>query len=95
MELKEKILKMIQNPDRENIKIELKSYELLKVKKDLKTIAQECIAFGNRLGGYLVLGIDDNGDFEGKGKFEPDLDKGNIENYLYEKISPTLDFTIH
>lgn len=39
MELKEKILKMIQNPDRENIKIELKSYELLKVKKDLETIA--------------------------------------------------------
>lgn len=95
MELKEKILKMIQNPDRENNKIELKSYELLKIKKDLKTIAQECIAFGNRLGGYLVLGINDNGDFEGKGKFEPDLDKGDIENYLYEKISPTLDFTIN
>lgn len=94
MELKEKILKMLQNPDRENIKIELKSYKLLKVKKDLETIAQECIAFGNRLGGYLVLGVDDNGNFEGKGIFEPDLDKGDIENYLYAKVSPTLYFTI-
>ncbi len=94
MELKETILNMIQNPDRENIKIELKSYKLLKEKKDLETIAQECIAFGNRLGGYLVIGVDDNGNFEGKGKFEPDRDKGDIENYFSEKISPTLNFII-
>jgi hypothetical protein len=46
----------------------------------------------NRHGGRIILGINNDGTFEGKGIFEIDSDKGSIDNISQTMISPSIDY---
>ena len=94
MNKREYIYKLIKDPDRETLRSELKSHKLLENNDVLEKVARQVIAFANRIGGYLIIGADNDGNLEGKGKFNFYEEKGRINNYLYDKISPTVDFTI-
>lgn len=94
MNKREYIYKLIKDPDRETLRSELKSYKLLKNNDALEKIAKQVIGFANRIGGYLIIGADNDGNLEGKGKFNFDEEKGRINNYLHDKISPIIDFNI-
>lgn len=83
--------------EKENIKIELKSFEKLSPSpKDNKTdIAAEIVAMANRQGGRLIFGIRDDGSFDGKLTSRGiDEAKGWIYNICRDLISPVIECTV-
>lgn len=86
------VLEIARNPDKENMKVELKRSTLLREDKGQKKLAYAIVALANRFGGKLILGLDDDGSFEGKNIFNVDEDKGIIENICHMKISPVIDY---
>ena len=60
------ILEIIKSPDRENLNIELKKSDIIYTKEGKKKLAHQIVAFANRLGGKILIGILDDGNFEGK-----------------------------
>ena len=84
----------LENSEKENMKIELKSFELLRNKEGKKKIGYAIVALSNRYGGKLIIGIKDDGTFQGKNIFDIDADKGIIENICHLKISPIIEYSI-
>lgn len=90
----DEINELIGNIEKENEKIELKKSNILKSPKVTEKIARQIVAFANKKGGKLILGIMDDGTYEGKKIFDLDFDKGKIENILHANISPKINCEI-
>ncbi|WP_333593663.1 ATP-binding protein [Anaerospora hongkongensis] len=60
----------------------------------LEKLAEGIVAFANRYGGNIYIGINDDGTFEGKKDFDFDQVKGRIIDYSRSKISPIIDLDI-
>ncbi len=88
------IYELLNIKDLENIKIEFKQLDELRNGEGQKDLAKELVALANHSGGKLILGIKDNGDFEGKDIFEVDKDKGKISNIIQTRISPILKYNV-
>lgn len=86
------IYKILKSPEKEKIKIELKKSDVLRKRDGQRELGYEIIALVNRYGGKLIIGINDDGTFEGKGIFDIDKDKGIIEDICYTRISPVIEY---
>ena len=97
MTTKKEIYRILKNRDKETLYIEFKKSMILKNLNGLKKIANEIIAFANRYGGKLLIGIDNDGNFEGKEIFNGrgiDQYKNDIENVCHNNISPIVECTM-
>jgi len=96
------LLHMINAYEKENLRTELKQTDKF-ITEDKsfrhKEMAAILTSFANREGGVLIIGVRDDGSFEGKGIFEPlsqnsksgfDKFKEHIENLCKDIISPRL-----
>ncbi len=90
----DEIIEIISNPDRENIVIDLKNSGIIKNDENKKKLLKHIISFANRNGGRILIGINDDCTFEGKGIFNVDDDKGLINNIIQDNISPKLECEI-
>ena len=80
--------------EKENEKIEFKKSDILRSPKVTIKIARQVVAFANKNGGKLILGIMDDGTYEGKNIFNLDSDKGKIENIIHNNVSPKINCEI-
>jgi len=87
----EELRNIVNNPDEENLKIEFKNSNILNTNEGKKKLAIEIVAFVNKYGGRLILGINDDRTFEGKNVFDVDTDKGKITGIIRDRISPILN----
>lgn len=85
-----KIYEIINNPDIENLKVELKSFNVLNSNPSRKKFLHEIVAIANKQGGQILLGVNNNGSFEGLKLPDPDKIKGTINNLIFDKISPII-----
>ena len=90
----DELSQILKKPEKEKLKIEFKDSRILKGEKGKEKLAFEIVAFANRHGGKIFLGINDDGTFEGKKIFEIDNDKGIIDNICHTRISPSVDYFI-
>ena len=88
----EEIQKILENPELETLTFELKSSEILKTNGWKDKFAKEFVAFANKIGGKLIIGIKNDGTFNGKIDYDIDKLKGDINNILKDKISPIIDY---
>ncbi len=88
------INELLDTKDLEKIKVEFKQSEEIRMKEGQKDLAKELVALANHLGGRLIIGLTDDGKFEGKDIFKVDNDKGIINNIIQSRISPTLNYNI-
>lgn len=97
----EDIERIRANPEKETLTIELKSYRKLfsSDSSDARDIGYEMVAIANRHGGHLILGLNNDGSFDGKlplkidGKKEITVDgvKEKVHNICNDSISPRID----
>lgn len=80
--------------DKERLTVEFKQSKFLENGDGQKKLAYEIVALVNRRGGKLLLGITDEGAFEGKGIFEVGRDKGIIDNICANSISPPVEYDV-
>ena len=59
---------LLENSEIENLKYELKSSKILKNDDWKEKLAKEIIVFANRVGGKVIIGLQDDGTFDGKAK---------------------------
>lgn len=87
------IKKIALNKEKENIDIELKSFDkLIRLDdKNRKDLACEIIAFANRNGGKIIFGIKDDGAFDNEDNIDVDQLKGKIHNICFDNISPVIE----
>lgn len=87
------IKKIASNREKENIDIELKSFDkLIRLDdKNRKDLACEIIAFANRNGGKIIFGIKDDGAFDNGDNIDVDKLKGKIHNICFDNISPVVE----
>ncbi|MFX0071675.1 MAG: helix-turn-helix domain-containing protein [Candidatus Hermodarchaeota archaeon] len=85
---------ILDTKDLERIKIEFKQSEEIRTGDGQKDLAKELVALANHSGGRLIIGITDEGDFEGKDIFDVDKDKGRINNIIQFRISPILNYNV-
>ncbi len=93
----EEIHKILKNPEKENMKNEFKDSRILKSNDGEKKLCCEIVAFANRYGGKILIGINDDDGFEGKGIFKDkgiDSYKGTIDNIIHAHISPIIECEI-
>lgn len=82
---KEKICSLIKNG--ENSSVEFKSWINSRSKKDLMAvITKEAVALTNALGGYILIGVEDDGEISGCS----DHDTQNIVESIYDRTVPKL-----
>jgi len=79
-----------KNPDKERLRIEFKQRSTLTDKPE--EIGYSLIALANRYGGKLIIGLTDDAEFEGKGIFQVDKDKGRIDNICNNNCSPKIEY---
>ncbi|KKM62663.1 hypothetical protein LCGC14_1519440, partial [marine sediment metagenome] len=84
------IERIIKNPNRENLTIDFKKSDVLKSKDSQKKLIEHIVAFANQIGGMILLGINDDGTYEGKNIFDVDKDKGILNNIINDNIRPVL-----
>jgi len=97
MTTKNEIYRILKNIDKETLYVEFKKSMILKNPNGIEEIAGEIIAFANRYGGKLLIGINNDGSFEGKGIFDDrgiDQYKNDIENVCHNNISPIVECTM-
>ncbi len=95
----DELKKLIENSEKENSKIELKSFrKLYESKEGSKDIARGIVALANRHGGRFIMGINDDGKFDGKlpimsNSTEITIDdfKEKIFHLIRDHISPTIE----
>ncbi|MFZ5352543.1 MAG: helix-turn-helix domain-containing protein [Bacillota bacterium] len=85
----------------ENRYFEFKSKDILKNRSGrltIENIGESIVAFANRDGGTILIGVDNSGEPEGKGIFSDfgpnnqsslDAIKASLDNYCRDKLSPT------
>jgi len=93
--LKKQVLEVLNHPEKENLKYELKQSDILKTPEGQRKLTFEIVAFANRQGGRIIIGVKNDGELEGKNIFNIDKDKGIIDNICYAKISPIIDYNIN
>jgi len=74
--------------ERETEKVEFKTSGIF---SNQNKIAQQLVAFANRNGGYLLIGINDDGTIEGA-KLKPDQQKLQI-SHIAENCSPSVEIS--
>ncbi len=74
------------------MRYELKSSKILKEDNWKDKLAKEFVAFTNRIGGKVILGLQNDGSFDGKAEYEIDDLKGDIDNIIHNKISPIMNY---
>jgi len=84
------LYKILKNPDKEHLRIELKERAALITKPE--ELGYGLIALANRYGGKLIIGVTNDGKFEGKGIFNVDEDKGRIDNICNNNCSPKIEY---
>lgn len=101
------ILNILESYEKENIRVELKESSKFLTgegKFDGKEMASIIVSFANREGGMLIVGIKDDGMFEGNNIFEKFSDPGKdgfdkfkeyIENICKDIISPQIFVESH
>ncbi|MBF4693856.1 AlbA family DNA-binding domain-containing protein [Fusibacter ferrireducens] len=101
------ILNILESYEKENIRVELKETSKFitgEGKFDGKEMASIIVSFANREGGMLIVGVKDDGTFEGKNIFEKFSDPGKdgfdkfkeyIENICKDIISPQIFVDSH
>ena len=87
--------------EKETLTVELKSYRKLfsSDNSEVRELAYEIVALANRNGGYLILGLNNDGSFDGKlplisenGKeLTVDSIKEKIHNICHNQISPKIE----
>jgi len=87
----EEVKNIIKNQDQENLKVEFKKSNILISNKGKKKLAKEIVAFTNKFGGKIILGINNDRTFEGKNIFDVDTDKGIITGLIRDRISPMIN----
>ncbi len=88
----EEVQKLLEKSEIENTKYELKSSQIFE-KKDWKNdIAKEIVAFANRTGGKIIIGLQNDGTFVGEADYDVDKLKGDINNIIRDKISPIINY---
>jgi ATP-dependent DNA helicase RecG len=81
----EEILQLIEKG--ENLKVEFKSWVNARSKKDLMgVLTKEAVALSNTSGGFILLGVEDDGDITGC----KDCDLQNIIESIYDRTVPKL-----
>lgn len=88
----EEIQNLLEKSEIENIKYELKSSKILKNNKWKGNLAKEFVAFANQNGGKLIIGLQDDGTFDGEADYDISKLKGDIDNIIHNKISPIIDY---
>ena len=91
------IEELVSIRDKEKINLELKSIRIFKAldkKEQLKKLACGIVALANKNGGKVILGINDNGSFDGKFPKNENTDeiKAHIHTICRDNISPTIEF---
>jgi len=89
-----KIYEILKEKELEKTTIEFKESAILTSKEGRHKLAQELIALANTKGGKLIIGLSDDGTFEGKDIFEVDDDKGKINSIIHDKTSPVINYEI-
>ena len=89
----DEIIKIINNPNRESLTIDFKKSDVLK-EDGLKKLLKHIVSFANRNGGIILIGILDNGTFEGKKNFNVKEVKQDLNNLIHDKIRPVLSCDI-
>ena len=90
----EEIYNLLKTKDLEKIKVEFKQSDVISNPKSQKDLVKELVALTNHSGGKLILGIKDDGIFEGNNIFDIDKDKGIINNVIKTRISPILKYNL-
>ncbi len=85
-----KVNDIIGNADKENIQVEFKQFNILKTNKGRRKLLHEIIAFANKYGGHILIGIKNDGTFEGTRLTDSDEIKGTINNLIFTKIRPII-----
>lgn len=88
------IYEILKNPEKENLRIELKESDILRNNEGQRELGYQIAALANRYGGKLLIGIKNDGTFEGKGIFNIDKDKGIVDNICHTVISPVIEYNI-
>ncbi len=88
----EEIQKLLEKSEIENIKIELKSSKILENNNWKDNLAKEFVAFANQNGGKVIIGLQNDGTFDGEKDYDVDKLKGDIDNIIRDKISPKINF---
>jgi predicted HTH transcriptional regulator len=93
------IEELVSIRDKEKNNLELKSIRIITEpsgKKDqAKQLAYGMVGLANKNGGRLILGVNDDGAFDGKFLGNTDDIKEYIHNICRDKISPIIEFEIH
>jgi len=50
------------------------------------------VAFANRTGGKVIIGLQNDGTYNGKAEYDVDKLKGDINNIIRDKISPKINY---
>jgi len=88
----EEIQNLLAKSEIENLKYELKSSKILKNNKWKSSLAKEIVALANQHGGKLIIGLQNDGTFDGEADYDVNKLKGDIDNIIHNKISPTIDY---
>ena len=89
----EDVLAILKKKEKETLTVELKRSAVLLQQDSRRDLAYEIVALANRRGGKIILGINDDGTFEGKSIFQSvDKLKGYIDNICYVQISPLIEY---
>ena len=88
----EEVQRLLNKSEIENIKFELKSSKILKNNNWKDNLAKEFVAFANKNGGKVIIGVQNDGAFDGKRDYEVDKLKGDIDNIIHNKISPIINY---
>jgi len=88
----EEIQELLEKSEIENFKYELKSSRILKNDNWKDKLAKEFVAFANRTGGKVIIGLQDEGTFDGEADYDINALKGDIDNIIHNKISPIINY---
>lgn len=88
----EEVQKLLEKSEIENIKFELKSSMILKNDNWKDNLAKEFVAFANKNGGKVIIGLQNNGAFDGERDYDVDKLKGDIDNIMHNRISPIINY---
>ena len=86
------IQQLLKKSEIENLKYELKSSMILKNKDWKDELAKEFVSFANRNGGKVIIGLQNDGNFDGKANYNVDKLKGDINNIMRDKVSPMINY---
>ena len=88
----EEIKILLEKSEFESLLYELKSSKILEQNDWKGKIAKEIVALANQNGGKLIIGLQDDGTFDGKADYDVDKLKGDIDNIIHDKISPIINY---